>query len=585
MTQITAEVRHIPELFSLGRFEVPWHQRHYDWGGEQVGELLVDLKDALEDDRKSYFLGSIMLVGDGNPWEVNDGQQRLITLSLLFAAFSRYFARRREVEVSRERLALQVLFDHRDIGEDRLQDVIRLRPPLHDRSSFIQLVRGHDVGTVGKLTSAWNLILPFVGAMDVATQCAFFDFLTERVEISVLYVPSTEDTNAVFEALNGRGKTLEDIDLIRNHLYSYFADPSDGKRRAVVHRKLEGTLSSLSMARHSRRAREYFRCFFQCEYGFLQDRRFYRATRAHIRAASGNADGRYVYDIVDELAMPASVELFRSISAPTPNRDLVEAFCRSSGTSDSHRNLAAFLNELRNYKVVNPILFALLRLFINGTIPGGQQKLASAIHRSVSNLTSFVMRVALCQGKFEPSKFEMAFANCAQEITQVRTADDIDLMGCLRECDGPLIIDDERFISRLAATPMKNTQKRAKLLLSAISRARQPDDSGIDISGCTVKPVLPRSEEHWERWTGFRKAGPDLRDWVDRVGNLALLEAESDYRAVAIDLGFSAKRPVFEESRFWVTRTIAECDNWTPDEIDRRSWELAGEAARVWAFS
>lgn len=38
MTQVTADVRLIPQLFMMGRFEVPWHQRYYDWDEEQVGE-------------------------------------------------------------------------------------------------------------------------------------------------------------------------------------------------------------------------------------------------------------------------------------------------------------------------------------------------------------------------------------------------------------------------------------------------------------------------------------------------------------------------------------------------------------------
>ena len=589
MTQVTADIRLIPELFKMGRFEVPWHQRYYDWEKEQVSELLADLKDALDEERSSYFLGSVMLVGDDSPWEVNDGQQRLITLSLLLAALCRHFARQRQSEFLREQLALQVLFDCREnvkvSFDDTSHEALRLLPPLNDRTRFSQLVRGHDVGTNGKLTAAWNLIASFVGAMDADTRCAFFDFLIEKVEISVLYVPQTEDINAVFEALNGRGKTLEDLDLIRNHLYSYFAEPNDKKRRSVVHKKLENTLSALSMTRNSKQAREYFRCFFQCEYGFLQEQRFYRTTRSKIRTEAGRAGGEYVYDVIEDLANPASVELFRSISSSTPNRDLIEAFCHSSETSHDYRNLAVFLTELRNYRVVKPLLFALLRLFTKGTVRGGRQTLATAIHKCIGDLTSFVMREALCHGKFEPSKFEAALANCAQEIAHVSAVEDVDIMDRLRECDRSLVTDDERFISRLAGVQMKDTRGRAKHLLFAINSAKKYEEGTLDFSACTVEPVLPRMEEHWERWSGFQEVGRDLRDWVNRIGNFVLLETGGDYRSAAFNSEFGAKRLMFENSRFWTTRTIAESDEWTPDKIEHRSWELAGEAAKVWTFS
>lgn len=589
MTQVTANVRLIPQLFKMGRFEVPWHQRYYDWDEEQVAELLADLKDGLDEGRSSYFLGSIMLVGDGSPWVVNDGQQRLITLSLLLAALCRHFARQQDIGCLREQLALRILFEceeHERINfDDTSHEVLRLIPPLHDRTRFSQLVRGHDVGTNGKLTAAWNLIASFVAALDVDTQYAFFDFLVERVEISVLYVPRTEDINAIFEALNGRGKTLGDLDLIRNLLYSYFAHPDDKERRALIHKNLEGTLSALSMTRNSRQAREYFRCFFQCEYGFLQDQRFYRATQSGIRAAAGKDAGEYVYGVVEDLTSPVNVELFRSISASTPNRDLIEAFCHFSETCQDYRNLATFLAELRNYKVVKPLLFALLRLFAKGTVRGGRKPLAKAIHRCIGDLTAFVMREALCQGKFEPSKFESALADCAREIAHSSTVEDVDIMHRLRQCDKSLVTDDKRFISTLARVQMKDTRGRMKYLLFTINGAENFGRKNLDFSGCTVETILPRVQEHWKRWDGFLEVGPDLRDWVNRIGNFVLLETGGDYRSAAFNSEFGAKRPVFAESRFWITRTVATAKDWTPDDVEQRSWELAGAAARIWAFS
>ena len=115
-TRITSEVRLVSELLYSGRFEVPWHQRYYDWKTEQVGELLSDLKDALDAGKTCYFLGSIMLVKQAStkPQRINDGQQRLITLSLLIAAFTRRFARKRPSDQGRETLALRALFRRRD---------------------------------------------------------------------------------------------------------------------------------------------------------------------------------------------------------------------------------------------------------------------------------------------------------------------------------------------------------------------------------------------------------------------------------------------------------------------------------------
>lgn len=68
-------------------FSIPDYQRPYSWGTEQALQLLDDLDGALgRDPDEPYFLGSIVLVRDGERHaEVIDGQQRLTTLSILFA--------------------------------------------------------------------------------------------------------------------------------------------------------------------------------------------------------------------------------------------------------------------------------------------------------------------------------------------------------------------------------------------------------------------------------------------------------------------------------------------------------------------
>jgi len=68
-------------------FAIPDYQRPYSWGRDQTLQLLDDLDGAIDRDAdEPYFLGSLVLVRDsGRRAEVIDGQQRLTTLSILFA--------------------------------------------------------------------------------------------------------------------------------------------------------------------------------------------------------------------------------------------------------------------------------------------------------------------------------------------------------------------------------------------------------------------------------------------------------------------------------------------------------------------
>ena len=219
-TRISSEVRLVSDVLYTGRFEVPWHQRYYDWTVEHVSELLSDLKNALDTGKLCYFLGSIMLVKTQHSQHqrINDGQQRMITLSLLVAALCRRFAQKPPRDPSRETLALRALFDRPANQTSLLADASkyapRIDPPRNDKSKYTQLLRGHDIGTNGLLTAAWSTVALFVEAMSRQTREGFFDFIMQKVEISVLDVPEGVDANLVFEGLNARGKPLDDVDLI-----------------------------------------------------------------------------------------------------------------------------------------------------------------------------------------------------------------------------------------------------------------------------------------------------------------------------------------------------------------------------------
>lgn len=93
---IKAEERELLRIFCNDfAFQIPAYQRPYAWKTEQVGELLGDLRNALLDDSPKqlitetspYFLGSIVLIKSPEQPEADvvDGQQRLTTLTILFA--------------------------------------------------------------------------------------------------------------------------------------------------------------------------------------------------------------------------------------------------------------------------------------------------------------------------------------------------------------------------------------------------------------------------------------------------------------------------------------------------------------------
>ncbi len=210
-TLIDAEGTRISDLLLNRRFVVPWHQRYYDWDDENVQELLNDIKEAMEDKRKCYFLGAIILVElEDEKWEINDGQQRMITVSLLLSALSRHFAWKSS-DAQREGLALRMVFDQSSdnicVLSESEKYAPRIETPVNDRVQYHQLIRGHTIGTNGKMTIAWQIIEEFLESFDSNDLLNnYFDYIRRHLEVACLQVPSEIGSNAVFETINCRGK-------------------------------------------------------------------------------------------------------------------------------------------------------------------------------------------------------------------------------------------------------------------------------------------------------------------------------------------------------------------------------------------
>ncbi|WNS82775.1 DUF262 domain-containing protein [Neisseria sp. DTU_2021_1001991_1_SI_NGA_ILE_055] len=80
-----AEILKIDDIFKLN-LSIPNYQRPYKWTIKNVQQLIDDLLQNFREGKKIYRIGTIVLNKDkdcSKISEIVDGQQRLITLSLL----------------------------------------------------------------------------------------------------------------------------------------------------------------------------------------------------------------------------------------------------------------------------------------------------------------------------------------------------------------------------------------------------------------------------------------------------------------------------------------------------------------------
>lgn len=225
--------RTVDDLFSDDyRFSIPDYQRQYSWTPIQAGELLDDLLfalDATEDGEPDpYFLGSVVLVKEeGVPSaQVVDGQQRLTTLAILFAA-----------------LALRVSPELNNDVRKRLQqdaDLVAGKPAVprltlrpRDAEFFAEFVQAKDgidklielePKAAGLTEPRQNiranakLFLDRLEEMGPEKCQRLVSFVATRCVLVAVSTPDLNSAYRIFAVLNERGLDLTPADIFKSVL-------------------------------------------------------------------------------------------------------------------------------------------------------------------------------------------------------------------------------------------------------------------------------------------------------------------------------------------------------------------------------
>lgn len=94
-SKITGKEYPLSKIFSSDfEYHIPGYQRPYAWTEDETGALFDDLYGFFQtENTENFFLGSIVLIKDeqNRYADVIDGQQRLTTLSILFAVLADTF--------------------------------------------------------------------------------------------------------------------------------------------------------------------------------------------------------------------------------------------------------------------------------------------------------------------------------------------------------------------------------------------------------------------------------------------------------------------------------------------------------------
>lgn len=228
-------------LLSNYSFEIPPYQREYSWGQDQVREFWTDLSQSLY--AESYFLGLVILTNESEDEDaqdskkrrkqVVDGQQRLITLTLLAKAIHQEAEKR-----GRKALADKIQMDFLrtiDYETDGSNPRIVLTDPDDNRTFQQILETGNAPIKVKGESVSQNLVESYrflqkslyedLSVDPFKRLGQWTEFLRERLYFAVFLHPTAASAYTVFEVVNTRGRELTTADLLKNYVLSQIPGP------------------------------------------------------------------------------------------------------------------------------------------------------------------------------------------------------------------------------------------------------------------------------------------------------------------------------------------------------------------------
>ena len=219
---------------NLIQFIIPVYQRIYSWDAKQCKDLW---EDTMRAGRKNelHFIGSFLYTPESASTATSlkrnlliDGQQRMMTLSLMLAAFLDYIDEDENraaflTDVKPKSLRKNYLFNDDDyMGEARFKIILT----QDDKATLQAIVSKSPLPDAVSRPIVENYQY-FSGKMHSKSfdPAVFWRGVGNLQIIDTELSPVTDNAQLIFESMNSKGKPLTPIDLIRN--YILMSLPSD----------------------------------------------------------------------------------------------------------------------------------------------------------------------------------------------------------------------------------------------------------------------------------------------------------------------------------------------------------------------
>lgn len=560
---LTAKPVTLADILSNGkRYVVPSFQRDYAWGEDEWRELWDDLVllNKASDEISNHYLGALVLQPTGQQSEsrIIDGQQRLVTLSLLSLAVIRRIQRLvdQDIETSDNKERIRLLQEKFVSTKDSasLQRRSRLRLNDHDNPFYeTYLVQGHEPsrpaalkGSEAKLYGACQYfgkeVEALLGPDASGSELARFLDATVGLRLRFIEIDVADEETAftVFETLNARGVALGTADLLKNFI---FATANKGGRSDLQQAQTwwEEIVNLVPL--------DHVATFLfhrlSAVVPDLREKRVFSEVKQLVPRTQN------VFEFLRE--MKDAAEIYSALDDPESDfwAEFVEA--RS----------AVRVLDILHVDQCRPVILAAFRRFA-----GKPEKLARLLHHLV------VISLRAKVGRINTGDLQRAYQSAALRIERNELKSPLAIARALSAVIPP--DDDFRSsFSQLALNPKGPNKKMVRYILVELEVAWGGHRVDFEGSDATIEHILPENAASgWETFPPQDRAA-----WLGRLGNLTLLEYDINRSLGSAQ--YDIKRAGYAKSAFKMTQSILQAE-WNPAAVRARQMSMADKAVSIW---
>ena len=530
------------DVFSESRFyQVPSYQRRYSWGSDEFEDLIDDLSGA--DFNAEYFLGLlIMHKRSSSEYDVVDGQQRLVTLSILAACLRDVVLDEDYKKSLRKRIlqepdkALKILEKIRVAPKE---DALLSQVIVEDGSTRSLKLSAAPTDTEKRYEKACKIFHEKLSAFSQDQVESFISFLLSGCTFIVITTDDLSEALRLFTITNDRGRQLRRVDILKteNLDQSYVSSDSKRQKLAIQWEEYEDALGDSD-----------FEQFFSV---------------ARLMFVKGKPQRDLLREFNDRIFQNSSLNIKRGEPFFIKTFNLLDIYKSifvdfDYYDSSDHKEVNAF-NALVYIMSKNANSFEWKSVILLFADKFGKE----CIFDFVLSLEKFLLELWVKSVR-KDERFDR-YGTLLSKVESAKTA---------KEAIDAVLYDDVSIKKAAQASDLykpsygKYMLLRLELLASELDQPRWIDAK-------SVEHVLPQSPKSGSDWLKSHDS-ESLDAYVHSIGNLVLLSKSKN--SAAKNYEFSKKKDVYLKQRvsdYPRSIEVLALAEWTKDVIEMRTKEAA----------